>query len=90
MPAKQPFDAALAEAGKTVHDSNCSRCHSDGGSSPDDEAGILAGQWAGYLRASFADYASGDRDQPDRMREALESLSENDIEALVNYYASQQ
>jgi sulfide dehydrogenase cytochrome subunit len=41
--AKQDFDAALAEAGKAVHEAQCDRCHSEGGSNPDDEAGILAG-----------------------------------------------
>jgi hypothetical protein len=28
VPAKQDFDAALAEAGKAIHDESCDRCHS--------------------------------------------------------------
>lgn len=90
VPAKQPFDAALAEAGKAIHDKSCGRCHSDGGSNPEDEAGILAGQWAGYLRTTFAEYAAGERDQPGRMKQVMDPLSDDDVEALVNYYASQQ
>ena len=54
VPAAQPFDAALAESGAAIHKSECDRCHSDGGSNAEDEAGILAGQWMPYLRQAFA------------------------------------
>lgn len=88
--AKQDFDADLAAKGKTVHDAECDRCHSEGGSNPDDEAGILAGQWMGYLEDTFAEYASGDREQPKKMEEKLSALSDDDVKALIHYYASQQ
>jgi sulfide dehydrogenase cytochrome subunit len=88
--AKQDFDAALAEAGKAVHDAQCDRCHSEGGSNPEDEAGILAGNLMGYLEAQFADYRSGDREQPKKMEEKIAELSDDDVKALVHYYASQQ
>lgn len=90
VPAKQKFDAALAAKGQAIHDRDCARCHSDGGSNPDDEASILAGQWMGYLRITFAQYAAGEREQPNKMKEKLDSLSDNDVEALLHYYASQQ
>ena len=90
VPAKQDFDAALADAGKALHEENCKRCHSDGGSNPDDEASILAGQWMGYLESTFAEYVAGDREQPEKMKEKLDLLSPDDITALVHYYASQQ
>ncbi len=88
--AEQDFDADLAAAGQAIHESECDRCHSDGGANPDDEASILAGQWMGYMRASFEQYASGERWQDDKMAEKLEQLSADDIEALVHYYGSQQ
>ncbi len=88
--AQQEFDAALAATGKGVHDAKCDKCHSDGGSNPDDEAGILAGQWMGYLEATFAEYKSHDRDQPKSMKEAIDALSDAEVKALVHYYASQQ
>jgi sulfide dehydrogenase cytochrome subunit len=88
--AQQEFDAGLAAAGKAVHDADCEKCHSDGGSNPDDEAGILAGQWMGYLENSFKQYASGEREQPKQMKEKLDALSDADITALVHFYASQQ
>jgi len=90
VPADQPFDADKAAAGKAVHEDACDRCHSDGGSNPDDEAGILAGQWAGYLKTAFAEYLNHERDQPDKMKTVMDELSEEDVEALIHYYASQQ
>lgn len=88
--AKQEFDAALAEAGKAIHDQSCDRCHSDAGTNVDDEAGMLGGQQLGYLRTSFAEFAAGTRDQPEKMQEAISQLSADDVEALLNYYASVQ
>ena len=90
VPAKQDFDADLAAAGKAIHDSECSRCHSDGGSNPEDEASILAGQWMGYLEKSFAQFASGERYQPDKMKDKMDPLTDEQVAALVHYYASQQ
>jgi cytochrome c553 len=90
MPAKQEFDAALAEAGKAIHDKSCDRCHSKGGTDPEDEAGMLGGQQLGYLRNTFEEYAAESRDQPEKMEEAISQLSADDIEALLNYYASIQ
>ena len=88
--AQQEFDADLAAAGQIVHDAQCDKCHSEGGSNPDDEAGIIAGQWMDYLANSFAEYASGDREQPKKMKEKMDELSAADETALLHYYASQQ
>lgn len=90
VPAKQDFDANLAKKGEALHAAECSRCHTDGGSNVDDEAGILAGQWIGYLKSAFAEYASGDREQPEKMQEKMDPLSDDDVKALIQYYASQQ
>lgn len=88
--AKQDFDAALAAAGEAVHGQHCDRCHADAGMDPEDEAGMLGGQWMDYLRATFAEYAAGERDQLDKMQEAMSQLSDDDAEALIHYYGSQQ
>ena len=88
--AQQKFDAGLAAAGQIVHDAKCDKCHSEGGSNPDDEAGIIAGQWMDYLANSFAEYASGDREQPKKMKEKMGELSAADETALLHFYASQQ
>ena len=88
--ATQDFDAALAATGKGIHDEQCDRCHSDEGTNPDDEAGMLGGQQMGYLRNMFAQYADGSREQPGKMKEKLDALSADDVEALVHYYGSVQ
>ena len=90
VPAKQEFDAALAAKGKEVHEAECDRCHSEGGSNVEDEASILAGQWMGYLEDTFAEYLAGERDQPKKMEEKMNALSDEDVKALIHYYASQQ
>jgi sulfide dehydrogenase cytochrome subunit len=88
--AAQDFDAALAESGAAIHEQQCDKCHSDGGSNVEDEASILAGQWMGYLENSFADYLAGDRDTDKKMKEKLTALSADDVKALLHFYASQQ
>lgn len=88
--AKQDFDAALAATGKGIHDAKCEKCHSDGGTNADDEAGILGGQWMGYMKATFDEYFSGAREQDKSMEDAMNSLSEEDAKALLHYYASLQ
>jgi len=88
--AKQTFDADLANKGKSIHALNCKKCHEDGGSSPDDDAGILAGQWMPYLEDQFEEYASGKRPMPEKMKPKMEKLSVDDTKALINYYGSFQ
>ncbi|MDJ0939522.1 MAG: hypothetical protein QNJ00_07135 [Woeseiaceae bacterium] len=90
VPAKQEFDADKAAAGKVIHDRDCERCHSDGGSNAEDEASILAGQWMGYMRTTFNEYRAEEREQPGKMKQVMDALSADDEEALLHYYASQQ
>jgi cytochrome subunit of sulfide dehydrogenase len=88
--AKQSFDPALAKKGKELHEFHCEKCHSDGGSVADDDAGILAGQHKGYLAETFKEYTSGKRPMPEKMKPKIEKLDKANIDELVNYYASFQ
>lgn len=91
VPAVQDFDAGKAEAGAGIHRDKCEKCHTDGGTNPDDDTGVLAGQWAPYLNQSMADYMDGSRVVlDDKMQEKLDELDAGMIDALVHYYASQQ
>ncbi|MBT8101909.1 MAG: c-type cytochrome [Gammaproteobacteria bacterium] len=87
---KQDFDAALAAAGEAVHNEHCDMCHSDAGTNPDDEAGMLGGQPMGFLRNSFKEFLADTRGQPKKMKEKMDLLSEADLEALAHYYGSIQ
>jgi len=88
--ATQEFDAALAATGEGLHKEHCDKCHSDAGTNPEDEAGMLGGQQMGYLATTFDEYAAGTREQPGKMKEKLDALSGDDIKALVHYYGSIQ
>jgi sulfide dehydrogenase cytochrome subunit len=87
---KQDFDAGLAAAGKAVHDEHCDKCHSEAGTNPDDEAGMMGGQPMGYLETTMAQFVDGSRDQPKKMKEKVDMLSADDVTALVHYYGSIQ
>ncbi|MCO4198704.1 cytochrome c553 [Aeromonas hydrophila] len=90
-PMKQPFDAALAKAGQKLHDdSGCKKCHSEGGSVAEDEASILAGQPKGYLLTSLQEFKAGKRSNDEKMNKAIIAMSDADLKALAEYYASQQ
>lgn len=88
--AKQKVDLAKAQAGKNVHKLHCEKCHADGGSSKDDDSGILAGQWMPYLEHSFKEFADGSREPPKKMKPKLDELTADDKAALVQYYGSIQ
>ncbi len=87
VPAGEEFDAALAEKGKAIHDAKCAFCHGDEDPGEGD-SGILHGQRKGYLRYALEQYAASNRKQLPMMEENVVALSADDIEALVNYYAS--
>lgn len=89
QPADQPVDQALAKQGASLHQKHCDKCHTQGGSLAMDDAGILAGQWKPYLMEQLQHFKDGRRWQPEKMKPAIEQLSEQDMKALVEYYASQ-
>lgn len=89
--ATQDFDAAKAAVGAKLHRRDCEKCHSDGGSYADDDAGMLAGQWMPYLEQVFADYAAGDRGMLEqKMKEKMDPLDAESTSALIHYYGSLQ
>jgi len=95
IPAKgQQSDAKLAKKGAKLHDKYCEKCHGDGGTSTEDDAGILAGQWKPYLQYTLSDFLSGKSEMPKKMRKKLKKLHDKKgdaaIEALLNYYASRK
>ena len=90
IPQKQPFDAALAKKGAKVHKKNCEKCHADNGSNADDDAAILAGQWRSYLKRQMDLILAKERTVPKKMRKKIKKLKEGDVEALIEFYASQQ
>ncbi len=86
----QPYDQAKAADGEALHEKYCSSCHSEGGTVTDDEAGLLSGNSALYLRYSLADFANGSRDMPKKMKKQIKKMLKKDKDAfdkLVHYYS---
>ena len=88
--AKQPFDAAKAQRGSSVYKLRCEKCHENGGSSPDEDNGILAGQWTPYLRDQLANFRAGKRPIDDKMKLRLDKVTKEEEDLLLHFYASQQ
>lgn len=90
-PSNEPYDSELAVKGEKIHAEHCGKCHVR----PDDPEvsnalGIpLHGQRGVYLRYALQSYKDGRRTNLlDAMGEKLKRVDSDDIEALVNYYAS--
>jgi sulfide dehydrogenase cytochrome subunit len=88
--AKQKFDPVLAKKGKDVHDQYCEKCHSEGGTRSDDDAGMPAGQWIPYLKQAFQEFASGKRPIAKKMKDKMDQVDKSDVDALIQFYASIQ
>jgi sulfide dehydrogenase cytochrome subunit len=88
--AKQPFDAAKAQKGGAVYKLRCEKCHENNGASPDEDNGILAGQWMPYMREQMVGFRTGKRPIDDKMKQRLDRVNKEDEEALLHFFASQQ
>ena len=89
-PHKQAFDSKLAKKGAKIHDRKCEKCHSEGGTNPEDDAALLAGQWRAYLEEQFQLIKDHDRQVPKKMWKKFKKLKEKHMKALIEYYVSQQ
>jgi sulfide dehydrogenase cytochrome subunit len=87
--AAQEFDADLAARGAGLHEERCEQCHEQGGTVAD-RGPRLAGQWLPYLRTSLKFVPTGEHLVPPAMESVIAGLSQQDIEAILHYYASQQ
>lgn len=95
--AKQPIaitsqktDPAKVATGEKLYGSNCEKCHDERGGLADDDAGILYSQWLPYMQYSMEDFMGGTREMPKKMKKKVEKLSDAEIEALLQFFASQQ
>lgn len=94
--ASQKTDATLAKKGAKIHDKYCEKCHSEGGTLAEDDAGILAGQWMPYIDWTLQDVRAGKRVVDKKMVKKLKKAIEKEGDAadvraaLVNYYGSQK
>lgn len=87
----QESDSALAKKGAKLHDKYCEKCHSEGGSLADDDAGILTGQWKPYLEAQLAAFSDKSRKAPKKMAKKMKKLhkkkGDKGLKALIEFYS---
>ena len=83
-------DSGLAQRGRALHAEYCGECHEQNGHFQDKDTPPLAGQARGYLLYQMQDYrvAASQMPQPPMMQERLEKLSDDDLIALAEFYAS--
>ena len=87
-PTTQAVNAAKAKKGEALQEANCSRCHLEDGKEGKDDTPVMASQWLQYLQMQMDLYQSGARKMPEKMAEKVKPLSKEDLEALLNFYAS--
>ena len=88
--AKQPFDAAKAAKAVPVYKLRCEKCHENNGASPDEDNGILAGQWMPYMRDQLVWFRTGKRPIDDKMKQRLDKVTKEEEDLLLHFFASQQ
>ena len=84
------LDSKKIKEGKKVYKKNCAKCHDENGSLPDDDSGILAGQWLPYLQFQMEDYRGGRQEMTKKMKKKVDKLNDDQIEALLQFFASQK
>ena len=84
-------DAKLVAMGKKIHEDKCDTCHEDGGRVQEDEAPRIAGQWPDYaLHYLHWCKSKGKRCEPRKMGTRVMKLSDEELKAMADYYASEK
>lgn len=89
VPANQEFDASQVAAGAALHEKHCESCHEQGGSVAG-RGPRTAGQWVVYMKSTLKYVPTGEHQVPPMMERGLGKFSAEEIDALMNFYASQQ
>lgn len=87
--AKQAVDPATVARGEQVHKRTCKQCHLDGGRESEGDAPLLAGQWLEYLRTEMGHYLERKRPMDDKMQVKMDGLSREEVDAALQFFASQ-
>ncbi len=90
LPAIQDFDAVAAEAGNLIQQESCESCHHEGGKALGGLGPRLAGQWKPYMKATLKFVPTGEHLVPPTMERSVTDFSDADINAVLDFYASQQ
>lgn len=83
-------DVQMVQTGKSIHDELCEECHSENGRHQDHEIPRISGQVRNYLYMQMLAYYLGIEllPQPEKMKERIMTLEQDELEALSHFYAS--
>ncbi len=85
IPHSQNANMAMADEGAKLFNKKCEKCHSDGGTNPEDDAGIIAGQPKGYLVKQFAHFDAGEREIPRKMAKKFKKLMPEQKQKIIEF-----
>lgn len=90
-PQQAKLDPQLVAKGEALHDKYCANCHLADGVYAEATLPRLGGQWADYLHMQLLECKLENRPvpQPNLMELRLGKLSDEDLKALAQFYASQ-
>ncbi|MES9939552.1 MAG: c-type cytochrome [Candidatus Thiodiazotropha sp. 6PLUC2] len=84
-------NSKMVSMGKKIHDKQCKTCHEENGRVQEDDAPRLAGQWPEYtLHYLQWCHSKGKRCQPRKMGTRVMKLSEKELKAMAEFYASEK
>lgn len=81
----QKADMAMAAAGAKTYDKKCEKCHAEGGTDPEDDAGIIAGQPKEYLVKQFAHFDDKSREMPKKMAKKFNKLTAEQKQQIIEF-----
>lgn len=88
VPINQSFDREMAAEGSKIHKRKCNKCHIEGGSVPEADHALLAGQWRDYLEGEIKNFSDGSRQMSAKMKKQFDTLNEDAKKALIEFYVS--
>lgn len=84
---QQALDPNRVTKGASLQASKCGGCHTENGKVNNGDAPAMASQWLPYLQMQMALYVDGKR-KTAGMTEVIKTLSADDLESLLHFYAS--
>lgn len=84
---QQALDPNRVAKGASLQASKCGACHTGNGKLNNGDAPAMASQWLPYLQIQMALYVAGQRKTPG-MTEVIKTLSADELESLLHFYAS--
>ena len=87
-PIEQDYEREVAAEGARLHKAKCNKCHIKGGSVPESDHALMAGQWRKYLEGEFRNFDDGSRRMSSKMQQKYETLNAEGKQAIIEFYVS--